>query len=74
MKVKALKVIKNSFVTMANAKTVLTTLTSFESQINGGGVMGGGGRAGGFLMRELFGNFDKIKRKELFVNGIQFYH
>ena len=43
MKVKALKVIKNSFVTMANAKTVLTTLTSFESQINGGGVMGGGG-------------------------------
>ena len=73
MKVKALKVIKNSFVTMANAKTVLTTLTSFESQINGGGVMGGG-RAGGFIMRELFGNFDKIKRKELFVNGIQFYH
>ena len=42
MKVKALKVIKNSFVTMANAKTVLTTLTSFESQVNGGGVMGGG--------------------------------
>ena len=39
MKVKALKVIKSSFVAMVNAKTVSATgtqLTTLESQINGG--------------------------------------